>query len=91
MFGQKDIWNKISLEELVVLLVQADSVLPPELLRLVHRTPLETTRLELRAVLVEGAKKKKYHRQTERRGERVRSHTQHESHGADLPFAVRIE
>ena len=43
------------LEELVVLLVQADSVLPPELLRLVHRAPLQTARLKLGAVLVKRA------------------------------------
>lgn len=42
----------ILLEELIVLLVQADSVLTPELLRLVHRTPFQAARLEFRAILI---------------------------------------
>lgn len=40
------------LQQLVVLLVQANSVFPPELLRLVHWTPLQASRLQLRAVLI---------------------------------------
>ena len=58
IFGQKDICNETLfsvLEKLVVLLIQADGVLPPELLRLMHRAPLETSGLQLRAVLVKGA------------------------------------
>lgn len=42
----------ILLEELVVLLVQADGVLMPKLLRLVHRTPFQAAGLEFRAVLI---------------------------------------
>lgn len=45
----------ILLEELVILLVQADSVLTPELLRLVHRTPFQAAGLEFRAVLIKWA------------------------------------
>lgn len=40
------------LQELVVLLIQANSVFPPELLWLVHWTPLQAARLQLRAVLI---------------------------------------
>lgn len=45
----------ILLEELVILLVQADGVLAPELLGFVHRTPFKAAGLELRAVLIKGA------------------------------------
>lgn len=41
------------LEELVILLVKADGVLAPKLLRLVHGAPLQAAGLELRAVLIE--------------------------------------
>lgn len=43
------------LEELIVLLVQADRVLAPELLRLVHRAPFQAARLQLRAVFIKRA------------------------------------
>lgn len=42
----------ILLEELIVLLVQTDGVLAPELLRLVHRAPFQAAGLELRAVFI---------------------------------------
>lgn len=40
------------LQQLVVLLIQANCVFPPELLWFVHWTPLQTSRLQLRAVLI---------------------------------------
>lgn len=43
----------ILLEELVILLVKADGILAPELLRFVHGTPLQAAGLEFRAVLIE--------------------------------------
>lgn len=45
----------ILLQELVILLVQADGVLTPELLRFVHGTPFKAAGLEFRAVLIKGA------------------------------------
>ena len=42
----------ILLEELIVLLIQADGVLAPELLRLVHGAPFQAAGLEFRAVLI---------------------------------------
>lgn len=57
----------ILLEELVILLVQADGVLTPELLRLVHRAPFQAAGLELRAVLIEWAGDKR-----ERTSQRLR-------------------
>lgn len=45
----------ILLEELIVLLVQTDSILTPELFRLVHRAPFQAAGLELRAVLIKWA------------------------------------
>lgn len=43
----------VLLEELVILLIKADGVLAPKLLRLVHWAPLQAAGLELRAVLIE--------------------------------------
>lgn len=42
----------ILLEELVILLVKADGVLAPKLLRFVHGTPLQAAGLEFRTVLI---------------------------------------
>lgn len=45
----------ILLEKLIILLIQANGVLTPELLWLVHGTPFQAARLEFRTVLVEWA------------------------------------
>lgn len=44
--------RRVLLQQLIVLLIQANSVFSPELLRFVHWTPLQTARLQLRAVLI---------------------------------------
>lgn len=45
----------VLLEKLIILLIQANGVLTPELLWLVHGTPFQAARLEFRTVLIEWA------------------------------------
>ena len=49
-----------SLEQLIVGFIESHGVLPPELLGLVHGTPLQAARLQLRRIFIERATSYRY-------------------------------